>query len=847
MSRRRAVLAAAAGPILIVGATLVVLHDFAFMGRMSAQHVDPLAFWLPTHCFLGENLSSGHIPTWNPHVMGGLPFAADPQSGWMYLPAMILYTVLPCGSAIRWFIILQPLLAGLGTYWFLRTEGLSRPAGTVGGLMLALGIASSRLALTLPFAGLLAWTPILLGCASRLLQARTWPARIAWAGLASAAWGQVAAAHMSHGLVIATGALAFYGIAKSRSEIRGGRSGRELLAVAALLVAAMPLVNLAFFLPRFAYLPRTTLALGYDGLEALGDRLAGRPLSQAQLGAAVSPPWPLAFATSPGAYLGTTMLALSFGAWRLAPRRLPVVAFGAFAVLCYVLSLRAVASFVDGNLSWVPLSDVYLHEPARLRYGVILALPLLAAAGLDGWREAPRHRAGVLLSGLMVWGLLPLLAGADPIRLALPAVGVAASVAALAAAPTRPAFFVLVPALLAVELSANGLIGQTFSDGEVPSRVHPPILNVPFTPLAQPRFSASDYLARGPIALRLKAEDDRFISLDPSRVTDRGYLEHQGPASWGLLANQRAMLFGLEDAQGYNPVQPLAYWKFVRSVEPKQIKYNAAVFLESSAVALGLLDVAWIVGPADDPPVPEAIAVATDGLWSLYHVAIETPRASVLTRWTVAPDDDAARAAVTAPEFEPSVQVVLEKDPGLSPNGEGTTEASYERIGPDRARVAVDAPGAGMLLVRNTYDPNWRARLDGQPVPILRADSFLQAVALPAGPHVIELEHDDPWVGRGLLGSGLAIGGLALAGVFLRRGRRGVPPPQRKDQKGGSDHRGDTGDRPGELPGEGAAEHGQDQQTRRDVHGQRQDRHQTHGRSHTHHSEPPCRQETGQE
>jgi hypothetical protein len=846
LSRRRAVLAAAAGPLLIVGATLVVLHDFAFLGRMSAQHVDPLAFWLPTHCFLGEGLSSGNIPAWNPHVMGGLPFAADPQSGWMYLPVMVLYTTLPCGTAIRWFIVLQPFLAGLGTYWFLRSEGLSRPAGTVGGLMLALGMASSRLALTLPFAGVLAWTPIMLASASRLLQARTWPARLAWTGCAAAAWGQVAAAHMSHGLALATGALAFYGIARSRSEIRSGRPGREMVAVAGLLVAALPLVNLAFFLPRLAYLPRTTLALGYDQLEAIGDRLAGRPISPPPLGAAVAPPWPLAFATSPGAYLGTTMLALSLAAWRLSPRRLPVVAIGAFAAICYVLSLRAVASAIEGSLSWLPFSDLYLHEPARLRYGVVLALPLLAATGVDAWRQAPRHRMRMLLPGLLVWGLLPLAAGAEVIRLALPAVGVAAGVAALAAAAARPGLFVLVPIVLAVELSTNGLIGQTFRHGDVPSRVHPPILNVPFTPLAQPRFRASDYLERGPIALRLRSEDDRFISLDPTRITERGYLEHQGPASWGLLANQRAMLFGLEDAQGYNPVQPLAYWRFVRAVEPKEIKYNAAVLVEPSAEAIDLLDVAWIVGPSSSPPVPQATAVGTEGLWTLYHLRVQTPRASVLTRWTVVKGEEAALATVTAPGFDPSSDVVLEKDPAFPQTGEGASEAKYEGIDAGTARVTVETRDAAVLLVRNTYDPNWRARLDGRPVPILRADSFLQAVAVPAGRHVIELEYEDPWVGGGLLGSGAAVGGLAVAGILLRR-RRPVPSPPSEHQKDGSDGRGQSGNHPRELRGERTADHGQDQEAGRDVHGHREGRNHARGGSRVPHPEPSSRQEPGKE
>ncbi|MGH2683742.1 MAG: hypothetical protein ACRDIX_10965, partial [Actinomycetota bacterium] len=126
------------GPALIVGAVLLVLHDVAFRGMASNQHPDLLAFWLPNHCFLGNSLAAGRIPTWNPYALAGTPFAADPQSGWLYLPAMALYAGLPCHVAIRWFVIAQPLIGGLGMYAFLRNEGLSRPAASVGGVSLAL-------------------------------------------------------------------------------------------------------------------------------------------------------------------------------------------------------------------------------------------------------------------------------------------------------------------------------------------------------------------------------------------------------------------------------------------------------------------------------------------------------------------------------------------------------------------------------------------------------------------------------------------------------------------------------------------------------------------------------------
>src|SRR5439155_20775719 len=93
---------ALAGPLLIVGVTLFALRAFAFGGQLTTG--DALSLFLPTYCHLGNVLAAGHIPAWNPGTFTGLPFAGDPQSGWMYAPVMLLFTALPCAVAIRWFI-----------------------------------------------------------------------------------------------------------------------------------------------------------------------------------------------------------------------------------------------------------------------------------------------------------------------------------------------------------------------------------------------------------------------------------------------------------------------------------------------------------------------------------------------------------------------------------------------------------------------------------------------------------------------------------------------------------------------------------------------------------------------
>ncbi len=52
----------------------------------------------------------------DPSQFSGAPFAADPQSGWSYLPAMGLFTAVPLAVAVPLFIVFHLALAGFGIY-----------------------------------------------------------------------------------------------------------------------------------------------------------------------------------------------------------------------------------------------------------------------------------------------------------------------------------------------------------------------------------------------------------------------------------------------------------------------------------------------------------------------------------------------------------------------------------------------------------------------------------------------------------------------------------------------------------------------------------------------------------
>jgi hypothetical protein len=178
-------------------------------------------------------------------------------------------------------------------------------------------------------------------------------------------------------------------------------------------------------------------------------------------------------------------------------------------------------------------------------------------------------------------------------------------------------------------------------------------------------------------------------------------------------------------------------------------------------------------------PAPVALRgrpVVDEEGWVLVDLPSNPPRASFPTSWSVVRSLDEALDAVTERGFDPAATVVLEAPPSPAPAAttglRGT--ATYRATGPQRAEIDVETSTGGVMLVRNSFDPNWHATVDGEPAPVLPADGFLQAVGVPPGRHLVVLSYDDPTIGLGVLAS-LATTVLTLGGALaLRRRERRI-------------------------------------------------------------------------
>lgn len=94
---------------------------------------DQIRIFYPSRTFTNEMLTKKIIPFWNPYVFAGTPHLADFQSAVFY-PLNIVYAFLPQNTAWSLLLIIQPIMATIFMYLFLRLFKLEEAALWLGSI-----------------------------------------------------------------------------------------------------------------------------------------------------------------------------------------------------------------------------------------------------------------------------------------------------------------------------------------------------------------------------------------------------------------------------------------------------------------------------------------------------------------------------------------------------------------------------------------------------------------------------------------------------------------------------------------------------------------------------------------
>jgi hypothetical protein len=105
----------------------------------------------------------------------------------------------------------------------------------------------------------------------------------------------------------------------------------------------------------------------------------------------------------------------------------------------------------------------------------------------------------------------------------------------------------------------------------------------------------------------------------------------------------------------------------------------------------------------------------------------------------------------------------------------GNVIAQSRQIDNGRMTATVDMRAPGVAVFSASFDPGWKASVDGRPVPVLSVAPALVAARVPPGRHTVTFQHHGYSGYPALFAlSGLALLSIAALDLVRRRSRLGV-------------------------------------------------------------------------
>ena len=778
--------------LLVTVAILGVVYFPIWLGRIVFS--SDVAHWMfPARWFVRESLLRGELPGWNPFQGIGFPIFANPLYGVFYPPNWLALVVPPdwVASLLTWQDFAHLVWGGLGMFLVARRLVGSPVAACVAALAWSLaGYNTSQWTAGLRMdAG--AWVPWAAAGHLALLDSlrpggRGWPMGVVKAALPTAFGllvGEIFVAMMGVGFALAT--TAAVGVWERRRDPGRAQFRARGLGVFVLAPALAAGIGAITLVPANALKGSTDRAAPLSRADA-----EGCSLHPARLVEFVAPDsmgntegfQPAArWIAEPGLdniplshslYLGASVVALALAAF--GRRRHLALALGALGGGALTLALG----------KYLPVHAVFrlvVFPFARMRfpekYTILLVgwLALLAALGavriLSSGRQ-PWRRLAVLL------GLL--LALAIGSRFIFP-VGWAGQVTRGALAGGLAVAGVLTVQFLAVRrarlapILLVATVGLDLAAATWPLQV--------FAPRQLATVSAP--------AARVVLADSPGHGEPPRLYRAHNLLQHVGasalPAELGELwllqtfITNTANNWGIATLPGYDAAIPATLdriWKFG---------------LQEGQSVLRLLGARYALLPVEDPLDDkrsgiEPMLAPLPGT-RLYRVPGTLPRVFLVGQAPVV-DDTVALRRILDPAVIAGRTAWLAPDSGAqsvvgpidSPPGSCVLDAySNNHL---HATCQVLRPALAVFVEQ--FEKGWGATLDGQPVPILRANLIMRAVAVGPGEHQIAMEFKTPGLRLGVLVTLLSLMLLVVLAAATRRARSGVSPQKRCPEIGGS-------------------------------------------------------------
>lgn len=692
---------------------------------------DALDQFYPTVYFNAHSLRSGIAPWWNPYIYGGYAQIGDPQ-GMLFSPLLMGWMLLLAHPSAHWFawgILLHVLLGGAAMLALLRRHGANALGALVGAtVFMAGGVAASRLEHT-PIVIAYAYVPLVL-LALRHLIARPGIGRGCLLGLAAGAM-VTQLVQVTYLFVLVIVAYACVALARAwRSEGAGWRWRTVGGVLVALVVAlALGLPQLVFSWASLSLSNRSDMALSLATDGSLDYRaflfLLNPNAYDGMRDFRAAPIDPV----QSFLYIGVVPLLMLFAlgrAWRSAAHRRTIACFAGLSGLAVVYMLGIHTPVYGWLYSWLP-GLTHFRRPSDAAYVLNFALAFLAAIGASYIDLRSRREVTTLLVIATVWlALIAALCRLAPHGAPLLAVivgGLALWRLRTPGTEWRTALWIV--ALLAADYRSFNLNGTFNTSGNGAARYasHP----------------AVDYLS-GALASEDGSPAGRIATQHTTTIWDNmGVLPH------------------IASTQGYNPLRYALYETWYGPRESSNAPSPGSPYNASPSARLDdLLGVRYLVIGDEDQSPTYLPPPSYRKVQSYPHLDIWQNDAAYAR--FLAPTDVHLLKVGELPDLEAFTATDFSKALWLTPRDEddraeaamasstctGDVSVQTLQLAHTRQELRTTSVAGGWVVAGELDHPGWGADIDGEPVPIHRANGMFRAVCVPAGTHRLRFTFH-PW------------------------------------------------------------------------------------------------------
>lgn len=736
----------------VVGLVVVLLSTALFDERvfLGGADTDTYLHFYASRTFGFRELAAGRIAQWNPHTYCGAPYLGSMQAALLYPPNLI-FLILPASLAINWSIALHLCLLACLMFGWCRLRGIGPEGAFLAGGIAALGGASFLhvYAGHLSNVCTMAWTPLVFMALDGIVEAvprgdRRRAVNWSLAGALAVAM-QVYAGHPQYLFYTGVAAVlysasllgwAWLGTASDRSRpvvrtlVATGLTLCTLYPLGAALGAAQLLPGIATSRETIRSVPvpfsfAAMFGFPQENLITLVAPFVFGDMRQV-------PYWGRCYLWEMCLYVGVVGAVLAgYAAWprrglRDWVRQPDVVVPVGMIVVLLLIALGNNTPLFSILYHWVP-GFAKFRGISKFIFLATLFIAILAGMGFDRLRRDGRAPAALIAATFVIAGVglgvgfLLQFIDLKPVMTAM----IASQECYLPPAAVND------PTLQQqVRLGAVGglmMAGATAVGLGLLLRLLPTqrmaIFGVVALGVGELGLFASRMVATSPVGSVPRPEIKQFLAEHPGdyRVLD-------------LTNPDAAMAGGYRNIWGYAPDLTRRYGEFMaftQDMDPDEA--TPYVNFKRIDPLYKMLRLKYAFVPRDN------------GI-EVVECPDPLPQAFLVTKYRVIPDRDAMFAAMRDPSFDPSKEVLLAEDPGISSTGSESDDGTVEvRVTDDSLVMEVEPQQPALLVLTEAYASSRQARTavagTKRAYRVLPANHAFIAIPLESGRHEITIGH----------------------------------------------------------------------------------------------------------